>query len=80
MTLAPESYMPIIRQIAGWAIIAALTWAFTTANANAVHQQKLVAVEKTLESKASKESVDELKREILSRLDRMENKMDRRAK
>jgi hypothetical protein len=78
MTLKPESYGPILRQLIGAAVIATVTWALTTAQASAVQEQRLAAVEKALDAKASNEKVDALQREILSRLDRIENKVDRR--
>lgn len=78
MTLKPESYMPLLRQLVGAAVIATVTWALTTSQASAVQEQRLVTVEKALDGKASNEKVDGLQREILSRLDRIENKVDRR--
>lgn len=77
MTLKPESYTPIIKQLFGALIIATVTWALTTAQASAVQQQKMVAMEKAIESKASKETVEQFQREVLSRLERIERKLDR---
>jgi hypothetical protein len=59
------------------AIVALATWILSSAQAAAVQEQRLHTIEEDVKAKASNEKVDELKREVLSRLDRIENKIDR---
>lgn len=77
---SPLTINPLLEKLLLTAGVAAITWALTTAQASAVQQQRLVAVEEVVKSKASNEKVDALQREILSRLERMENKLDRADK
>jgi hypothetical protein len=71
---------PLLQQFIFAAAMAAIGWAVATGQASAVQEQRLSSVEEQVKVKASKESMDELKREVLSRLDRIENKIDRADK
>jgi hypothetical protein len=66
-----------VQQLVMAAAMAAVGWAIATGQASAVQEQRLATVEAAVDKKASKESVDDFKREVISRLDRIENKIDR---
>lgn len=66
-----------VQQLILACIVAGVTWLLTTVRMDAVQEQRIVTVEEQVKTKASIREVDELKREVLSRLDRIENKIDR---
>ena len=58
-------------------IIAIGLWVIASDKSSAVTERRLVSIEQQIPMKASKESMDQFQREVVNRLDRIENKRDR---
>lgn len=59
-------------------VCSGFTWFLTTSSNAAVQENRLKTIESTLPQKANKESVDAFQQEVLRRLDRIEQKVDKR--
>lgn len=62
-----------VKQLLAAAAIALTTWLLTTTRMDAVQENRITTVEKNVDGKASKESLDGVEK----RLDRIEGKLDK---
>lgn len=71
-----RSTPPWMEKIVLAIIVAVSTWGLTTYKMDALRDERINNNSKAIEQKVNKESMEEFKREVLTRLDRIERKLD----